>query len=29
MSSALPPEEFAGWLERWQAPRAVPLRVLR
>jgi diguanylate cyclase (GGDEF)-like protein len=29
MSPALPPEEFAGWLERWQAPRAVQLRVLR
>ena len=29
MSRALPAEEFAAWLEQWQEPRAVPLRVLR
>ena len=29
MSRALPAEEFAAWLERWQSPRAVSLRVLR
>ena len=29
MSRALQAEEFAAWLEQWQAPRAVALRVLR
>jgi EAL domain-containing protein (putative c-di-GMP-specific phosphodiesterase class I) len=29
MSAALPAEEFATWLDEWQAPHAVPLRVLR